>query len=296
VDKLIELLRENQAPNGAFPSFVLIREQRIEDCNGFVTAQMLRALHDLPDERVAEIRTRALDFITSCQSRQRPGAFGFYPEGEQPAWMLPLPQDTDDTAIIVLELFQHGRLDRQTVLSIACKVLIPHRLHWIEPPAPPWLRPGAFVTWLRGDTKTNIVDCCANANIVALFAAAGIRHLPGYSEACAMIEDGVQWAATQETSSVKAESRMTVRERLGVITPFYPHPLELLYALENAVMYGAEQLRPCLEQLRGMKWEEEEADERPICGNAYGKVQWISPILQKVRQWRIDQLPLQTQG
>ncbi len=184
-----------------------------------------------------------------------------------------LPDDADDTSIIALELLRHGVIDRSFVLKNTCTILKEFRLRNISPPAPEWLRPGVFLTWLSGHEHRNIVDCCVNANVVALFAYAGITHWNGYREACEMIDDGIRWAGDS-------------LQRARFLTPFYPHPIELFYALRYAITQGAIQLVPALQKLTQASWAAEDintAKYRPICSSAYGGVVWSSSILQKIR-------------
>lgn len=277
VTEFISMLGEIQSADGAFPSTVHWEERRHQDWNGFMTALVLRALHNLPASNALQrIRERALGFLLKCQVADPPGAFGFWPAGAQPPWISEtLPPDADDTAVYVIELARHGYLDQPAMLRIACLALVPYRLREVDQPGPPWLRPGVFFTWLRRDGRANIVDCCANANVVALLAYAGLFHMPGYREACAMIEAGIQWA---NDSWARARS----------LSPFYAHPIELLYAVEHAVQCGAESLAPSLSLLRNQRWAMEAGDgsvatDRPICSNAYGRVFWTSAAAQIAR-------------
>jgi hypothetical protein len=111
--------------------------------------------------------------------------------------------------------------------------------------------------------------------VVALLAYADMTHLPGYREACGMIEKAILWAG---------DSWFHARS----IVPFYPHPVELRYAVEHAVECGAELLQPSLKRLRECWWAADEIDgpsvmERFICGSAYSGVVWTSRVVQIVR-------------
>jgi len=280
IEFLLSKVSEVQSADGAFSSTVHWGTKRHQDWNGFTTALVLRALHALPAcDALRGIRERALGFLLKCAATDPPGAFSFWPAGAQPRWIPEtLPPDADDTAVYAVELARHGCLDQRAMRRIACLALVPFRLREIDQPAPTWLRPGVFFTWLRREDRANVVDCCANANVVAFLAYSGQPHMPGYREACSMIEDAIRWAG---------DSRVRARS----LSPFYAHPVELLYAVEHAVQCGAESLRPSLSLLRDRQWAREDgADEaevvdldRPICSNAYGGVFWTSRALQMAR-------------
>lgn len=276
-DELVNQLSEIQSAAGAFPSTVDWEEHRYQDWNGFTTALVLRSLDRAPDSALIEsIRERAVSFLLKCADPDLPGAFRFWPAGAQPDWIRePLPADADDTAIYALELARRGALDHQAMLRIACLALVPHRSRKVGWPNPPWLRAGAFTTWLRRDAKAEIVDCCANANVAAFLAYAGLTRLPGFSEACAMIEAGIQWAGDSD-------------ERARSLSPFYARPVELRYAIENAVRCGTELLARSLALLRDQSWawefDDDLSTDRPICRNAYGRVVWRSEAVWIARR------------
>ena len=273
---LLSPIIAGQSPTGAFLSTVNIRGRSYPDWNSFTTAQVLRALNGAVESTdLATLRERALNFLLRCESPVLPGAFSFWPKGFHPSWIYELPEDADDTAVIGIELARQGCLDRKTLCKIACKVLVSHRLRRIHSPAPPWLRPGVFLTWLRQGPRPNVVDCCVNANVAAFLAYAGLQHLPGFQEACEMIEAGIRWAGSSWS-------------RARSLVPFYPHPIELFYAVAHAVQCGAEPLAMSLDLMHGLEWATEEKDtlrdDRPICGSAYGHIIWTSSVLQTARK------------
>jgi hypothetical protein len=275
-DWIVELA-EAQSEQGAFRSTCYWEDRQYVDWNGFATAQVVRALRGFPEsEALAGIREKALDFLEQCEERDRPGAFRFWPNENSPDWIKqPPPADVDDTAICSVELARYGRLDREQLLRTACSVLQPYRLRVVNDYAPPWLCRGAFLTWLQANERMNVIDCAANTNVIALFAYARLTHLPGYREACALVQAGIQWAADSLT-------------RARSIVPFYPDPLELRYAVEYAVECGAEALQPSLAALRQRPWaadvEAGASPDRPICSSAYGAIVWTCDVLQKIRQ------------
>jgi hypothetical protein len=273
-EQLVQHLLEGQSDDGAFLSYVRFCDRTEPDRNGFVTALVLRALRQIPDDsRLDNARTRALDFIEGCECPERPGAFGFWPRNDRPTWATGVTEDADDTGVIALELFRHGRLNLSDIRRIVCKVLLPHRLRPAEGSSLPWIRPGVFSTWLHDGVHPNPIDCCVNANVVALMTAAGLGNLPGYNEACSMIKEGVRWAGQS-------------RRRMCRLVPYYPDPRELFYAIRNAVELGAEALVETLGFLREYPWQTHSSapsPETPIFGSSDGTVFWTSSVLAAAR-------------
>jgi hypothetical protein len=274
---LSAIMRSMQTPAGAFATEIVARDMKWPDENGFTTALVLRALHGMPRDAALEaVCSRALDFVERCASPRVPGAFGFWPADTRPAWARGVPEDLDDTAVMTIELARSGRLSRQDVLRTACKVLLANRIDTIkEPVRPPWIVPGAFRTWISQDRGVpNIVDCCVNANAVALMAYAEASHLPGFGEAIETIARGIQWAGRCPS-------------RLRSLTPFYATPFELLEALAHAVACGASRLRGSLERLRAAIGPRDPAADTRICSSAYGETVWRCPAVLVARAWRL---------
>jgi hypothetical protein len=238
--KLMRLLLSLQADSGAFFSTVHRGESSIQDYNGFVTALVLRELEPLPElEGWPEARERALDFLEECESPFLPGFFAFWPRHRWPEWAPVVPDDADDTAVIASELLQSGRIDVKRAQDIASTVLIPYRLDSAPAqPAPhkPWIRPGAFLTWLNHACEPNPMDCCVNVNVLAFLAQTGLTGQPGYKEACQMVFDGISWSARRW-------------QNLEQLSPYYPEAAELVAALNNALRRGATALAVCLQEL-----------------------------------------------
>lgn len=265
-----------QSASGAFPSQVQVGDRLFDDENGFVTALVVRALASFPSSpAVAEAAEQGLAFLLACRSPSLPGAFRFWPAGREPAWIDGLPDDADDTALYALELVRWGRRDRDWLRREVVRALLPARLGEVEPPAPPWLARGAFRTGLDGRTRGNPVDACANVNVAALLAAAGLEHSRAFHDACSTVEAGLAWAGIDPA-------------RLRSLTPFYPHPGELLHALDHAVATGVQRLRPILgrlrRQLRLAGVDTTFPDPQPVCSSAYGGTLWTAPVLQQARR------------
>ncbi|MCC6456075.1 MAG: hypothetical protein IT328_14065 [Caldilineaceae bacterium] len=281
MDSLSKRLTAYQAANGAFVSWIVQRDGEIEDYNGFATALVLRALRQRGDVSAREPLCQvALDFLESCESPDRAGAFGFWPVQQRPIWAQRVPCDIDDTAVINLELAQYGRRTLDEVQAVVYGLLMAHLVQNERRPGPPWLRPLVFPTWIgkggeTANTAANPVDCCVNTNVVALMAYTGLTHLPGYSEACGMIADGIAWAG---------DSPLRIRS----LTPYYPQPTEFLYALDHAITCGAVELQAPRDQLANDCAAAGVEGSQPgaICSNAYADPIWRCPALSLVRAYR----------
>jgi len=268
-----------QAPNGAFKSRIVYRDHEEEDLNGFITALVLRHLRGLPKlPDFKEQRDQALDFLECCASSRLPGAFGFWPADQRPAWSRGIPEDADDTAVINLELGMHGRRSRQQVGRVVSEVLVPALVTEVDRPGPPWIHPVVFPTWLGEPRARNLVDCCVNVNVAVLMSWCGLSHFPGYREACALVQGGLDWASEDW-------------ERLRTLAPYYPNPVELCHALEHAVACGVTELEPARFRLRNLLSRQAFILEKPnprlqlaVCGNAYGGPFWLSTALEVVRE------------
>jgi hypothetical protein len=243
------------------------------DRNGFTTALVLRALRDVPAGPVVDrLRSAALDFVERCRSPDRPGAFAFWPDGRRPVWAPHVPADVDDTAVMTVELIRHKKLRRRDGQRTVCHVLLANRVTADSRALlPPWIVPGAFYTWIGGNGRPNVVDCCVNANAAALMAVAGTTHLPGYREAIDTVLNGIEWAG--------ADAR-----RQQSITPFYPSLHELCDAVEHAVECGVQPLRPALQQLRDMDADSDAS--AGFCCSAYGGTVWHCAGLEEARSLR----------
>ena len=271
----IENLIRMQEPDGCFVSEVTGSVRKQTDRNGFTTAMVLRALRGVAHENaVAPLRSAALGFIERCRSTQIPLAFGFWPEGMRPTWASRMPADIDDTAIMTAELLRHGRLSRRDALRTVCSVLIPKRYMADHGQfQPPWIISGAFPTWIAPRGKSNVVDCCVNANTAALMALVGATHLPGFEEAVGTVLNGVVWAG-----------RDPVRQ--ASLTPFYPSIYELQDAVEHAVECGVKSLRPAQDQLQQYSEDHSYGLSSGCCSSAYGAVVWRCPGLEEARALR----------
>ena len=106
----------------------------VHDSNGFVTAlavrELRRAGRTVPDTW--------LDVLETC--RRPNGSYGFWPYGCTPAWAPELPADSDDTAVMLLELTLAERVSPTEARAVACHTVGAHRLRRVLDPGPPWSR------------------------------------------------------------------------------------------------------------------------------------------------------------
>jgi hypothetical protein len=266
---LAQKLHSQQTASGAFRSRIVSPGRTEEDENGFVTALVLR--HLPAGAELDEIRDNALGFVERCAVPALPGAFGFWPADRQPAWARRVPADVDDTAIMNLLLAQHGRRSKEQVQQVVYERLMPALVLEVDTPAPPWIRPLVFPTWLGAGTH-NPVDCCVNVNVLAVMHWCGLTALPGYQEACAMIDAALAWAGDDPL-------------RLSTLTPYYPNPQELLFALAHAVACGVTSLAPSCARLRSSLARRAVPPDRRnvVCGNAYRGPYWVCDALEMLR-------------
>jgi hypothetical protein len=273
---VIPALGALQDGDGFFSSRVRGGGLDTEDRNGFATAQVLRALGGNA-RRVLGARgfAAALAALEACRNPDT-GGFRFWPLGRRPAWAPDLPDDADDTALMALALWRAGLLGPPELGRLACRTVVRHRLSATAQPGPAWPRIGAFKTWMRHGAEPAIADCTVNANVVALLAAAGLRGVSGYAQACGMIADGVAWADGDE-------------RRAQSLSPFYPEPGELVLAVEAAAQHGAEEMEPVLATMaasplwRGLR-QRSCGPEPAICGSPYGLVRWTSIAVARARR------------
>jgi hypothetical protein len=272
-----------QEPDGCFPADVSGAGWARPDRNGFTTAMVLRALRDVPsDEHLARLRASAVALIERCRFRPVPGAFGFWPEARRPVWAPRLPADLDDTAIMTIELIRYGRLTRRDGLRTVCSVLIPNRVReHVKVIRPPWIAPGAFLTWVAEAGAKNVIDCCVNANAAALMALVGAEHLPGYEGAVSTIMQGIAWAGNDP-------------RRQQAITPFYPSLHALEEAVAHAIACGATALSPALPLLRELT--EGRPPPAECCTSAYGAVAWRCRALEAARTLRDQRARVEQPG
>lgn len=241
------------------------------DATSFVTALGLRALAAAPGPEAQRLSHRMLGFVTRCEIAGQPGAFAFWPAGRRPVWAAAVPPDTDDSALCLAALHRSGRLGRAETLRRTARAILPNRAPAPDGPVPPWIRRGAFQTWITADRhRPNVIDCAVNANILALLALLGLRGLPGQAEAARMIAAAVDWAGRDP-------------RRLRVLTPFYPDAREFRLAVEAAVAAGCAELAATARRLATLA-PGLPGPQDVICSAAYAGAGWRSPALARLRR------------
>ena len=251
------------------PSTVVDRQggglRRRPDANGFVTALAARAWRT--SGRV--VPDAWLDVLQSCRADQ--GGFSFWPHGRAPAWAPRLVPDTDDTAVMGVELLLAGRLGLADARRLTCHAVAAQRLQQLPAgslwPGPVWPRVGMFTTWHRRGARTDLVDATVTANALALLAITGLLSVEGVDQSVEAISAGVTWAGEDGA-------------RLASLSPFYPEPDELRLAVQHAVVAGCHQLEPVAALLGAPA---PAAPDAAVCSSPYGLVTWHSPALQIVR-------------
>lgn len=255
---------------GLIASDVTVHGRTTSDRNGFVTALALRALH----EQRRPAPTHMLDAIERCRSST--GGFRFWPMETRPPWAPDLPDDTDDTAIMVLELFRAGRFSLEQARRTACLTIGRHRIGALRDQGPPWRRMGVFRTWHRPGSGEDLIDCVVATNAVALFTALGLPRTPGVPESEEMVAAAVAWAGQDW-------------DRAASLSPFYPDPAELVLALAHAVAAGADRLAPVHAMAAATPWGRDAGRragraDHAVCSSPYGEVVWRAPVLATLRQ------------
>lgn len=284
MDNLVRKICRQQSPGGGFISTVHLPFGKEEESNCFVTALVLRelsALRRLPGwempEMLEDACRRAAGYLIRSRYPVYPNLYSFYPYRRHPFWMKnPLYADADDTCIIALELVRHGYKPADTLFSIADKYLQKYRAtgDFSGHLTAPWHRDGAFLTWFTTADFPNPIDCCVNANVLALLASAGLKNRPGYLEACNMIDEAVVWAGKNPF-------------RLREITPYYPHPVEFYRAVEHSVRSGVDELRPALDGLSAIPriFDKPRADSTtPVCASLDDNFSWFAEVVHVARE------------
>lgn len=277
-NELVDIICGSQSASGAFKSKVHLPFGDFDDDNAFLTALVLRhtrktgIMEELPD-----VTRRAHTFLRRCESDIVPGVFGFWPDDGYPAWMKKtrLYKDADDSAITALEFVRGGIEEMGYLENVAKNALARCRFFSSQLDGSDWRRSGVFLTWLSQDARPNPVDCCVNTNVIAMLSYCGLEDMPGYREACEMITDAIQRSGGEE-------------KKVAELVPYYPHPIELFYALQHAVETGVSGLRAGLEYLAPLPWvrrclEYSPGQLLPMCANPEGTIYWTSEAVRAAR-------------
>jgi hypothetical protein len=262
-----------QQEDGAFLSDVHLSSGPTEDHNGFATALVLDCLNGAPDfPEIRAARDRALKFLQSCADPSCPGRYGFYPAGRQPGWMAPkLACDADDTALFNLALLRAAKVDRAEAARVIREILYPFRLYFRNERSDPWHRIGAFLTWLDPQSFRNPVDCTVNVNVLTLLYASG-EPWPEAAAITAMLFSAVDWAGT-------------LKPRAAKLSPWYPDPIEFVFAVQRAAKAGVPRMVELSFRLQELDWvATDRTNTLPICGSSDGRIVWTCAALSVSRK------------
>lgn len=271
-----------QSESGAIISHVERCGKTRPDQNNFITALWLRELRmrcldqfpifDMPQALALDCLERS-----ASNTSEYSQAYGFWADRLQPEWAAGILDDIDDTAVVNNELLLAGRISAKQL-----KREFYHLLNSVRVPKshssyrPSWVSSGCYYTWLsNNNSQDNNVDVCANTNVVALLASLDAKTAPGYGAACETIFNAIKWAAENVN-------------RLPAITPYYPSPFELLFALEHAIQFGAHELIASHEMLRRLLGGAGIKPTSDICSSAFGKTVWRCKSIDVLRYQKFN--------
>lgn len=287
MQEIVDSIKPYQRPTGEFASMVYLPFGELQDSNCFVTALVLRELSLLrknasqkDSSSIEDMCRRACGYLIRSGYPVYQNSYSFYPHHRHPFWMRsPLYPDADDTAIIALELVRHGYKSPETIHYIAERYFDVYRAvgkftcHMNKD----WHREGVFLTWFTKADIPNPIDCCVNANVVAMLAANDLKQQDGYFQAIGMIKDAVDWASQDEI-------------RLRDLTPYYPCPLELYYAVAHAVESGADELLTTRNALSFVLDTVDVNNLVPqLCSSVNSHIFWKAEVIYKIRRFNMLQ-------
>lgn len=181
LDSALTFLRNEQRPNGEFPTFFgshpLLAPVRRFDSTTFATTYVLHALSYVERERVSEMTAKALSFVEA--EMERHGVWRYWPSGHRRH--REVPPDVDDTCCAAAALRRFGRsLPENQELILANRNRAGLFYTWLAPrvarttcreywsvtlrQAPVTRRRVSF--WLRTDAAPADIDCVVNANVL----------------------------------------------------------------------------------------------------------------------------------
>ncbi len=181
-----------------------------------------------------------------------------------------LAPDADDTALFNLALLRAAEIDRAEVARVICDILRPFRLTFRNERSEPWHRVKVLETWLDSQAFRNPVDCTVNVNVLTLLHASGVD----WPEAAAITE--MLFAAVDWAGALKA--------RAAKLSPWYPDPIEFVFAVERAAKENVPQMAALLNLLHDLDWvARDKTKNLPICGSSDGRIVWTCPALLTAR-------------
>lgn len=268
---LVEKVLSEQAPSGAFYSTVLHQGRSFQDENGLVTCLVLNELSRLPESHqlYSAIR-RGLIFVESCASEEG-RVFHLRPGGRRPRWIKDNgAARTDDTALSALTLYRHGHLDSRALGEVV-EELEKSRLAVLPESCFPWVKQGAYKTWLDPDLCPNRVDCVVNAHIAGFLKFVGADSGSGYRAAVETVIGGIRQVALSPSQT-------------PLLSPYHPDASELVYAMERAQELGVVEFAEVLPEARQwLKPRRRNAGMVAIGGTENRQTLWFSYGLQVAR-------------
>lgn len=264
----------DQAPSGAFLSEVTLSDGRGQDENGFVTALCCEALWPWRhDPGIGAALERALTYLERCADPDQPLLYRFYPKAGHPDWIgVTLPPDADDTALIATVLHRYGRLSVAELRNIYHHALCQARIGFVSERSTYWHDPGGFETWICPHVIDNKIDLTVNVNVLVLLEKI-CQPTPESNSIRGMLAKALDWMGESKA-------------RAAQVTPWYPEPIELLYALERAARFGVQDLEPHIVTLRRLDWVRRDLasnDIRAVCGSDDGRFKWYCDGLDRLR-------------
>ncbi|MBS1902873.1 MAG: hypothetical protein JSS75_04145 [Bacteroidetes bacterium] len=285
-DLVLEELRKGQSEYGGILSEVSYGGQVVTDLNCAVSS--LVAIECACDqlvfsESLKRTLSRILDFVEECMDEANSGWFRFYPSKNltpkisHQIFDCRIP-DLDDTCLAYLALIKHNRLSVSEVAVFFQKVVPQLEVSRLSNDDGYWVRLGALRTWLVSSANLphNPVDVCVNVNAAAAMALCGLRGSALFRTVCESVESATYCFLHQGV-------------KFAEIAPYYSHPIELVYAIQRAVLYGAERLQWVLDELLESDWSTIDEGKRFSASRSLScssdrKIHWHAPTLQIIRK------------
>jgi hypothetical protein len=174
--------------------------------------------------------------------------------------------------LIARVLYSYGRLSHADLDYIYQSVLKPARIEYLCEQNAYWHEVGGYETWIGDGIIKNKIDLVANLNVLILLDELD-EFIPETSSIRKMLAKGIEWMGTSKA-------------RAAIVTPWYPDPLELLFALERAVRFGVKGLEDHIANLRDHPWVNSALmcnGNSVLCGSDDGRFNWFCEGLDRLR-------------
>ena len=129
----------------------------------------------------------------------------------------------------------------------------------------------------------NPIDLTVNVNLLVLLQKTCQVNVE-VNAIRGMLDAGLAWAGASKS-------------RARLLTPWYPEPVELLFALERAARFGVVSLDKYICALRGLDWVRADLTSEtvlPVCGSNDRRFKWYCSGLDRLR--RLAQSGRRTSG